>query len=48
MVYVEVGERHTLLIHEVFELLGYYASYFVENQPTFQKNISLPSSGVEE
>jgi hypothetical protein len=32
-------------MHEEVYLLGYIAVYSVESQPTFQRNMSLPSSG---
>jgi hypothetical protein len=35
----------TAVVIEGFCLLGYYAAYSVERQPTFRRNMSPPSSG---
>jgi hypothetical protein len=39
-------EKRVNFVEELY-LLGYNAVYFVESQPIFQRNISLPSSELK-
>jgi hypothetical protein len=45
MSHVNVRNEYGFGINEDFHLLGYNAVQSVEDQPKFQKNISIPSSG---